>query len=34
MSAITYGLFDTSVLNPQETISYQYILNGGELYGE
>lgn len=34
MNAITYGLFDTSVLNPQETINYQFILNGGELYGE
>lgn len=34
MTAITYGLFDISVLNPQEIINYQYTLNGGELYGE
>lgn len=31
---ITYGLFDTSTLSPEEIIAYQYITNNYELYGE
>lgn len=34
MSAITYGLFDVSSLNQTNILGYQFITNGGELYGE
>lgn len=34
MPAITYGMFDTSNMTPQQVMGYQYMLNGGELYGE
>lgn len=34
MPAITYGMFDTSNLRPDQLIGYQLMLNGGELYGK
>mgnify|MGYP006976586157 CR=1 FL=1 len=32
MNAISYGMFDTSNF-AEDTIMYEYILNGEELYG-
>lgn len=34
MPTITYGMFDTSELRPDQVMGYQYLLNGEELYGE
>lgn len=34
MPTITYGMFDTSNFRPDEAMGYQYMINGGELYGE
>lgn len=34
MPTITFGMFDTSEFSPEQAMGYQYMLNGGELYGE
>lgn len=34
MPTITYGMFDTSNMTPDQVLGYQYTLNGGMLYGE
>ena len=34
MPTITYGMFDTSDMRPEQVMGYQWMLNGEELYGE